>query len=423
MSSADVIIVGAGVAGLSCAAELDRHGVSTLLLEASGRVGGRVFTVHDRGIPIELGAEFVHGKPEILSSLIRVNRLSLEELEGRELRSHHGKLQSGGDFFPKVMGLLDRLRTDGPDRSFTEALREDAADEDEETKRSALEYVSGFHAADPERISEHALALSTKTGEQEHSDEAFRLLGGYEKVVNVLRRQLTTSALHLDCSVERVHWQRGKVEALSGTGEVFTAKQIVITIPLPRWDSLVIHPDLPRQREALRQLAMGPVLRVSLRFDRPWWEELQNGIAQDLSFLFSHHPDFPTWWRGTSDQPHLMTAWCAAQRAERLSRLDDAAICDHAVRALADVFSQPPETVRRHLQGAWTHNWQRDPHYLGGYSYVLKGGEPAPAILGEPVENTLFFAGEATDTRGDNGTVHGAMASGLRAALEVLSQH
>ena len=71
------------------------------------------------------------------------------------------------------------------------------------------------------------------------------------------------------------------------------------------------------------------------------------------------------------------------------------------------------------LEHAYSHNWQNDPFSRGAYSYGKAGARDAQSALARPVANTLFFAGEATDIGGHNGTVHGAIASGRRAATEI----
>jgi monoamine oxidase len=420
MFEADVIVIGAGVAGLAAAAELDQAGVRVLVLEAADHIGGRVHTVFADSVPIELGAEFVHGKPAVLTQMIEQNALQLEELDGDDLRSEGGKLASGGDFFSRVMKLLDSLRTEGADRAFTEFLEANKDRFDEQTRASAVEYVSGFHAARIDRISEHALAKSTKAGEKEGSESVYRLLQGYSQITEILRRRLSQGTeVHLNSSVTSIQWSRGHVEVFASSAR-HTAKAVVITIPLPKWQSLALEPDLPHKRTALEKLAMGAVLRVTLRFDRPWWHEVQDGKAKNLSFLFSHHPDFPTWWRGTSAQPNVLTGWCAGPRAERLSALSNEEICARAVSAIADIFSTPESSVRACVNGTFTHNWQADPFIGGGYSYTHKGGEAAPRVLAQPVEDTIFVAGEATDFSGDNGTVQAGIGSGFRAARELL---
>lgn len=423
MPRVDVIVIGAGVAGLTAAAELAPHVDSVTILEAADRIGGRVHTIHppEANGPVELGAEFVHGTPEPFTAFLKEKKFDLEEMDGRMLRSESGQLTSGGDFFPRVMELLDSLRDSGADRTFAEFLATEGQEFDEETRRSAAEYVSGFHAADPERVSEHAIAKSTRTGEREHSDDAFRLVRGYSQVIDAIAASLPKNVrlLH-NKQVTHIDWRKHRVNVRAADGSTFLATAAVITVPLPIWDRITFAPELPPKRAALEKLAMGPVIRVSLAFARPWWHDVQQGKARDLSFLFSHHKLLPTWWSGLKSQPALLTGWSAAHRAAELSQLSPDAICNAALTALADNFAIPRREIEPLLRGYWTHNWQMDPHILGGYSYTLKGGTAAPRELAAPVEGTLFVAGEATDFTGDNGTVHAAFNSGRRAARELL---
>jgi monoamine oxidase len=90
-----------------------------------------------------------------------------------------------------------------------------------------------------------------------------------------------------------------------------------------------------------------------------------------------------------------------------------------AVQSLGTLFGSAVD-VAGQLQGYYTHNWQQDPYARGAYSYVLVGGNEARAQLAEPLERTLFFAGEATDNADEAGTVTGALESGVRAAREII---
>jgi monoamine oxidase len=92
---------------------------------------------------------------------------------------------------------------------------------------------------------------------------------------------------------------------------------------------------------------------------------------------------------------------------------------ERAVRSLADTFGIDRRTVERHLVATFYHDWSRDPFSRGAYSYVLVGGTDAAEMLSRPARGTLFFAGEATDPEGRTGTVHGAIATGQRAAAQV----
>jgi monoamine oxidase len=116
----------------------------------------------------------------------------------------------------------------------------------------------------------------------------------------------------------------------------------------------------------------------------------------------------------------LLAGWAGGSRAERLTLESEDSLLDHALQSLAHVFQISSSFLEQQLEAFYTHNWQSDPHSAGAYSYIPVGGNEAQAQLAEPVENTLFFAGEATNTRGHHGTVHGAIASGLRAAREIM---
>jgi monoamine oxidase len=97
------------------------------------------------------------------------------------------------------------------------------------------------------------------------------------------------------------------------------------------------------------------------------------------------------------------------------------ALVDESLGALSRVFGLPASHLQAKLVSLHTHDWQADPYSRGAYSYAPAGAVDASKIIAEPALNTLFFAGEHTDTTGHWGTVHGALASGLRAAAQILS--
>lgn len=117
----------------------------------------------------------------------------------------------------------------------------------------------------------------------------------------------------------------------------------------------------------------------------------------------------------------MLTGWAAGPKGEKLSGRGKAFIVERALEVLSRVFGPRVETLRDLLQDSHVHDWQADPYSRGSYSYTLVGGENAARALATPVDDTLFFAGEATDFTGHNGTVHGALASGGRAAGELLA--
>jgi monoamine oxidase len=431
-----VIIIGAGAAGLAAAVELGRAGLKIRILEARDRIGGRIFTRHDpvSNAPIELGAEFVHGRPPEIWDLLRHARIKPEEMTGDHWCFRNGRL-CACDFFAAVDKLLSKLDDSGPDESFTEFLNRCGSDCDEENKRWAIGYVRGFHAADPGLISVHSLVKGIRADEPIDGERAFHVPEGYAVLIDILRRQLRESTvLDMEMPVEHVEWQPGRVRLrILGHSDVAEASRLLITVPLgvlqaDRGDPGYIgfDPELPLlKRTALEQLAMGKVMRLVLRFRERFWDKLRSPddshkTLSDMSFLLSQEGFFPTWWTTMPRKLPIITAWAPSSFAEQLSSLSEPEVLGTALQTLSTLFGVELARLETLLESASWHNWQADPFTRGAYSYVKKGGDTAQYDLGVPVENTLFFAGEATDTSGHTGTVHGAIASGRRAANDIL---
>jgi len=139
-----------------------------------------------------------------------------------------------------------------------------------------------------------------------------------------------------------------------------------------------------------------------------------------MSFLLSEDEWFPTWWTTMPDNLPIITGWAPFDCAERLSGRDRSFVTDRALQTLGNLLHCNPQALGGLLEAAYFHDWQNDPFSRGAYSYGAVGSRGAQEALASPLENTLFFAGEATDTGGHNGTVHGAIASGHRAAQQML---
>jgi monoamine oxidase len=202
----------------------------------------------------------------------------------------------------------------------------------------------------------------------------------------------------------------------------------VLQAPAGSQGSLEFVPELPLvNRDALAKLAMGKVVRVTLRFRQRFWEKIQpaadrdSKTLSDLSFLFSRDPYFPTWWTTMPDKLPIITGWAPAESAQRMSGMSPSAVIEAALDALGRLLKVRKSELAGELEASYFHDWQSDPYSRGAYSYAEVGGAEAPRLLSTPVEDTLFFAGEATDVSGHNGTVHGAIASGGRAAAQIIA--
>jgi monoamine oxidase len=440
----EVAIVGAGVAGLAAARALDDAGVEVMILEARERVGGRVFTLRDAQspVPIELGAEFVHGSAPVLHELAREAGLTLVDIAGARWESRRGRLRPVGDFWSQlelVMQRLDRQRE--PDRSFEEFLNSRLRGRRYARARAlALQWVTGFQAADPANASERALAEGGSPGDAVRERRLGRIVSGYDHIPLWIGRNVL-DRVRFGAIVTRVLWSAGQVriemcEPSGSSGAAVEARAAIITLPVgvlqappPEPGTVQFDPPLDLDRgkaAALAGLEMGAVVRVVLRLDEPFWmsdrfaRRAGSQELDQLSFVHSSDSEFPVWWTGYPVFAPLVVGWSGGPAARGLAAFGDNEILGRATGALAREFGLTRREADRHVAGGWVHNWVRDPFTRGAYSYIRVGGNESPAKLARPLRRTLFFAGEASDIEGGTGTVHGAIATGRRAATQLL---
>lgn len=428
----DVAVIGAGAAGLAAAAELAAQNLSVCVLEARDRLGGRIYTVREPEVPVplELGAEFIHGRPAItLEWLKRANEPIVDATQTRWVNVR-GKLQPADGLFAEMKRGLTSVRRPAEDLPFgvfldTIAKRKLSA----RAKELARMLVEGFDAADATRVSTLEI-LDEWNGDGAADSPTFRPLRGYASVIEALASALHGGArMHLNSLVKEVRWKRGSV-SISGTrlGQGFSidASHAIIALPLGVLQTpsrlpygIEIVPTIRRKHAALEMLASGPVLKVLLHFHEPFWETLDSGRYRGAAFLQAPKHPFPTFWTSLPLRSSTLVAWSAGPKAARMAGLPSANIVQAALESLQSVFGTRT-VVSEQLSGAHLHDWQADPLAAGAYSYVVAGGASARRQLAAPVQRTLFFAGEATDTSGEAGTVAGALASGRRAAFELL---
>ena len=412
--SKDVVVVGAGMAGLAAARTLAEAGIRVTLVEAQDRVGGRIHTLPGDELPIELGAEFIHGLPQELIDLVDEAGLTRFELEGETRcfleRQGTGRLEPCGPQ-REVDELFDQLSNFDPaqaDLSFAEFIVRRGLSPEAATL--ATNYVEGFNAADANRISILALAKQQAAEDLISGDRVFRVAEGYARVPEfLLQRFLATGGEWVPSApVRSISWQPGSVKVETDLGRVFQAAAVIVTLPLGVLQAgIVSFVPQPKLLAVAAQLVMGPAARVVYEFDGRFWPD-------DLGFFFAPQETPPTWWTTNPRPTSLLTGWMAGRK---LSELNTSNLPDAGLAALSKILgvNTPQRLLRLHH-----HDWQTDVHSLGAYSYVSRGAIHASDALSLPVESTLFFAGEHTDVSGHWGTVHGALRSGYRAAKQVL---
>ncbi len=415
----DVVVLGAGISGLTAGRELVRAGVDTILLEARDSVGGRMHTLSGRaGHGLELGAQMVHGSRASTWALIRefgVKTRPLHEGDTWDWRPGKGFQKRAPDLEERLdQRVLAAYRQyGGKDLSYREFLA--STDLNQEEQGILLQEWE----ADPGEVSLRAAVEDQIAAWGAYFDQNFQIVGGYEALPQKLAEGLG-ERVHLSCPVRQVEWRRGSVRITyerRGSVESVEARRALVTLPVSilKTGRPVFLPGVPAwKRQAVDALVMGRVVVVHLLFDDWFWRDRVPGPAhwhppgEGISFYDPHPP-------GTG-MPAL-EGWITGSAAQQLSDLGPEA----GLERVLSWIEEPFPGARKRLEWSHLQDWVRDPYSLGSYSYPRRGGYERRAALATPIEECLYFAGEATAPACHYATVHGAYTSGLRASLEILA--
>jgi len=422
----DVLVIGAGVAGLAATAYLARSGYNVLCLEALDRIGGRILTVHDPLAPIavELGAEFVHGRPPEIWNIIRDANLIAFEHTVRALYFENGRMVKDIEIGKIADQLLARLAKSHRQRDETFDKYLNRSRIPPANKKWARSYVEGFNAARSDSISVGSLVRESEAAEKIEGDRVARIATGYDAIPVCLLRSIPgfKSILRLNSVVQRVDWCRGEAQVrfrsnLNQQENVLRCRRLIVTVPLgvlqapPETPGAIeFNPQPAKALNAARALRFGNVYRVTFRFRDSFWET--NDRLKGAGFLVSQEKHFPTWWTVHPIEAPILTGWMAGSAADQFHKSGAADIAREALSSLQRILNRKIPTP----ESFYFHDWRSDPFFRGAYSYVPVNVPGARESLAAPVQNTLFFAGEAENVEGHGSTVHGAIASGRRAA-------
>ena len=434
----EILIIGAGAAGLATAVELSKAGRSVVVIEARDRIGGRMLTQHESksNHPIELGAEFIHGRSPVLFSIIEQAKLKVAEVSSRNWYYEGGHFVKSGEFWASVENVMHRMKREIKDATFKSFVDSVPVNEASDTAKSlALRFVEGFHAADVNKVGIQGLVAIDEDEAETDGDRTFRLVNGYSGLIAYLfdEAEVHGTKFLLNTAASEIGWQERRVEIRTTSGVTIAATKAVVTLPLSLLElnqsspgAVNFVPSLPQNKlDAINAIEMGPALRIVLRFNDSFWQHMRlpGDSHQDLKHIgFLNYPDapLPTWWTTLPEDNPMMVGWAGGPTAARLLDLKENEIEAKAIRSLALILGVDDHDLRSHLSRTYFHNWSTDPFSKGAYAYLPVNGVQHQLTLAKPIANTLFFAGEATSL-GEIGTVHGAIKSGQRAAREVLA--
>jgi monoamine oxidase len=429
----DVIVIGAGVSGLTAAYVLAHKGCSVLVLEARDRIGGRILTWHasEWPRPVELGAEFVHGGSAALRRAFRRSGVKTCNASPHMWwQTSHGP-EPVPDFWKSVGRVADQIPQRNHGWSFAAFLRRNHASLAALDRKRVREYVQSFNAAPANRLSAFALRA-----DRAGADTNDRLVtNGYDRLLRAWCDRWPDHRVDLQIKavVRRVRWRRGFVAVEVETGRdrkrrTFSARAAIITLPLGVWQAGAVEfePPLRAKETIVARLGWGQVMRIVLQVRPGFWRRLGMpagpGAREGRAFGFVNVPGapIPVWWTPRPPVP-ILVGWAGGPAAAALLGRPGHHLRSAAIASLARIFGTTRRAVSAEVLRCAFHDWSQDPFSRGAYSFATAGAEDLPQRLAAPQASTLFFAGEATAE--DPGTVHGALASGLRAAREVWHAH
>jgi len=415
----DVIVIGAGMAGLSAAKELTAQGLSVLVLEARDRIGGRIWTSGGwPDVPVDLGASWIHGTDgNPLTKLadeagiqrkqtrwepnpvfkpgggraILDDALDLTEMLVEKARARAEERDNDISLGAAVEALPDWDKLDQKDRQLVRHIIHDDVE---------LEYATGWQA----------LSAWNFDDSGDYGGEEVVFPGGYGALPDYLARGLNIQTGEAVVRIEKA----GKgVRLTTSSGSSYQARHVLVTVPLGVLKAKAIEFSQPLSRKrtaAIKSLGMGLMNKCCLRFDRVFWPE-----SGDVFSYLGERDGYWSEWLSLSQisgKPLLM-GFNVGAAARDIETLDDGTTVDQAMQVLRSIFGPAvPDPVAAQIS-----RWGKDPYALGAYSFPAVGTDrnTRKALAGADWGGRLVFAGEAAHAE-HPATVHGAYLSGLAAA-------
>ncbi|MBL8098625.1 MAG: FAD-dependent oxidoreductase [Anaerolineales bacterium] len=417
---AKVIVIGAGIAGLAAARTLADKNISVMILEARNRIGGRMWTDSSLGVPLDLGASWIHGVNgnPITELAKRFNVKTVPTIDDNGVVFHADGTEMTSAEFIKLERLYesiyDEVQEIGEEvdedmslqQAFDQAIaKRNLSPEELRGLNLYIQYETSLdYAADPKNLS-----LWEWDSDEEFSGQHVIFPNGYNQITNGLAQGLD---IRLNTEVKLIKYSQSGVEVETSNG-TFTSEKVVVTIPLGvlKQADVKFEPSLPKSKqESINRINMGVLNKVYLKFPKIFWDDVEN---------ISYVGEWAYWlnYAAYNGEPILL-AFHGGNKGWALEEFSDDEIVNSAMQTLRFLYGDDIPEPESYL----ITRWGKDKFSYGAYSHIppFASGDDFDALF-EPVDDILFFAGEAT-SRKYFATVHGAYLSGVEVGELVMRE-
>lgn len=400
-----VLIIGAGAAGLYAGYVLKSKGIDFQILEADAQYGGRLGKLPEfANFPIDLGAQWLHGENNLLGDLVKKSKTKITLDDSGMKYWFNNQLV---DKLPKDVGIFEGDNL--PDVSFEKYAQQKGLDD---SYKYIVEAIAGDQGADASQLSVYYNNLEEENWTS--GDDDFKFQETFFDFIDSQIASQVADKILLNTIVAKIDYSGNQIIVTDSNNANYQADKVIITTPITilKSNDIEFIPPLPQEKvAAFSKIGMDAGMKVFLKFSTKFFD--QNIVGGKICAAYADDSI------GKATDDNILLAFVMGEQAQELSNLgSDVAITNALLQELDEMYAGQASTtfIASHVQ-----NWTTKPFVRGAYSYSTIGMGDARTIAAQPIEDKLFFAGEAMNTNGHHQTVQGAVETGYREVMNILN--